>query len=294
MPKPELDGLDVAELALELVPGSGRPYPMTEGLQSRVFGIDVGAERYVLRIGLGRAGFDKDAHAAATFGGPDLPIPQVRTIGEVGPYAYCLSRRLAGSPVNRLAPETLPPVVAALDATLRNVWGRDVSRSNGFGMFDHTGNGAYPTWQDYLLDPVPVRVAAGRGRVPPGLVESLHRYVADSAADCPPGRSLLHGDYGSDNTLTDGHTITGVLDWELAGYGDWLHDVAGILQWEGGEPCMTALARRLRRGLPRDAGTWRRIDCYRARICLAELAWGPEPTLDWIVDVAGSIVGRSH
>lgn len=292
MPKPELADADVIELAARLVPGSDRPYPMTEGLQSRVYGIDADVERYVLRIAGGRAGFDKDAYAAGAFGGSGLPIPAVEAIGDVGRYVYCLSRRLPGRPVNQIAPDTLAPVTDALDATLRRMWARDVGRSNGFGLFDGSGDGTFTSWQEYLTDPTPVQVAVTAGRAPQGLAESLHRRVVDRAQDCPTGRGLLHGDFGSGNTLTDGCTVTGVLDWELAGYGDPLHDVAEILQWEGGEPCMTALARQLRRSLPSDADTRRRIGCYRARLCLAELAWGADETLDWMVDAAAALVAE--
>lgn len=289
MPEPDPTDLDVAELAARLVPGSRPPHPLAEGLESRAFGIDAGAERYVLRIGVGRTSFDKDAYAAAAFGGPGLPIPAVETVGTAGAFAYCLSRRLPGTPVNQLGAAALPPVIAALGETLRVVWAQDVGDSTGFGMFDGTGNARYPSWHAYLVDAAPAGAAAARG-VRASLVERLHRLVVERAPDRPPTRSLLHGDFGSGNVLTDGRAVTGVLDWGLAGYGDHLHDVAEILQWEGGEPGMTALARHLRRSLPDDPDTWRRIDCYRARICVGELAWGPEATLDWMTGVATSLV----
>lgn len=242
----------------------------------------------MLRVGTSRTAFEKDAYAAATFAAPGLPIPEVVAIGELGPYAYCLARRLPGTPVNQLAADVLPQVADALVATLRRLWTADVGASTGFGMFDHTGDGAYASWRDYLVDPAPVRAAVDERHVPSRLADGLHAYVVDRVDDCPGERALLHGDFGSANVLTDGRAVTGVLDWELAGYGDPLHDVAEILQWEGGEPCMSALAQQLRRTLPADG--WRRVTCYRARICLDELAWGPEATLRWMLDTATAIV----
>ena len=44
---------------------------------------------------------------------------------------------------------------------------------------------------------------------------------------CPEEHKLVHGDFGSNNVLTDGQKITGVLDWDCALYGDPLFDVAG-------------------------------------------------------------------
>lgn len=290
MPKPTVADDQITELAAALVPGSPPPFAMTEGLKSRAFGIVTGSERYVLRVGATRDGFDKDAHVANLLADSDLPIPDVLAIGDVGEHVYCLSRRLPGFPVNDVAPNDLSPLTDALHATLRRVWAHDVAGSTGYGMFDGDGVGAFASWHDYLTDRSPVHAAATRHGVPRGLAEDLYVLVVEQAGDCPEERALLHGDFGSANALTDGRSITGVLDWELAGYGDPLHDVAEILQWEGGEACMTSLARRLRRGLPTDADSRRRIDCYRAKLCLVELAWGAEETLAWMVGLGEALV----
>ncbi|HEY6740395.1 MAG TPA: phosphotransferase [Actinopolymorphaceae bacterium] len=212
MPKPDLDGLDVDRLAEVLLPGSGRPYPMNEGLESRVYGIDVGTERYVLRIGSDRRSYDKDAYVASSFADAGLPVPPVVAIGEVGPHAYCLTPRLPGAPVNRVAPDALESMTAAVAAMLQIVWAQDVSQSSGFGMCDHAGNGEFTSWHDYLLDDSPVQAASERPRVPRPLLDRLYGYIGERAGRCPETRGLLHGDFGSGNVLVEGTTVTGVLD----------------------------------------------------------------------------------
>jgi hygromycin-B 4-O-kinase len=288
MRKPALDGIDLAQFTETLVPGASNPHPMAEGLRCRAFGIEAGSERYVLRIASDDRGFGKDAYAARTFRG--LPVPEVVAMGDLGEHAYCLTRRLPGATVNRLSEPELPPVVQALDAMLTKIRSVDVTGSAGFGRFDGSGAGAFPTWRDYLLDPAEAIRAGDRAFVPAGLAEALHRYVIDRVDDCPEIRCVFHGDFGSDNVLTDGQAITGVLDWELAGYGDPLHDVAGMLLWDGTQPCMTAQGEHLRRVYGSDPVRWRRIDCYRARLCLAELAWSDERSARWIVGVAQKLL----
>lgn len=287
MAKPALDGIDLTALTRTLLPDAGPPYPLGEGVRSRAFGLDAGTERYVLRIGTDARGFAKDAYAARAF--PGLPVPEVVEIGEVGPYVYCLSRRLPGRTVHAVPTDELGPVLPAVGETLAALWATDVAGTTGYGLFDGSGAGAAPTWRAYLLDQGPVRDADRRG-IPARLVDGLCRIVADRVDDCPEDRRLLHGDFGSDNALTDGRRITGVLNWELAAYGDPLHDVAEMFQWDGVDPCMTAQAAWFRRTLPAHDLDSRRLACYRARLCLMELAWGDASTHEWTLGVAARLL----
>ncbi len=42
----------------------------------------------------------------------------------------------------------------------------------------------------------------------------------------------MHGDFGHDNLLIDDGTVSAVLDWGEARYGDPLHDVAWLNVWD--------------------------------------------------------------
>ena len=55
--------------------------------------------------------------------------------------------------------------------------------------------------------------------------------LAELVPLCPEERSLVHGDYGFDNVLSDGAKITGVIDWGGSKYGDFLFDVAWLSFW---------------------------------------------------------------
>ncbi len=47
----------------------------------------------------------------------------------------------------------------------------------------------------------------------------------------PTHKWLMHGDYGYNNLVSDGETITGVLDWAEARLGDYLYDIANLDYW---------------------------------------------------------------
>lgn len=94
---------------------------------------------------------------------------------------------------------------------------------------------------------------------------------------CPPP-VLVHLDYHLLNVLTDGETVTGVIDWENVRLGSARHDVARTLSILCADPNVRALPRPLRRTVR----TFRRgyLEGYRSRAgpgSLAELA----PFLAW-------------
>ena len=60
-------------------------------------------------------------------------------------------------------------------------------------------------------------------------------------------RNLVHGDFGSNNVLYDGTSITGVIDWSEGHDGDPLYDVANIFFWRTWLDCMDLLASFLER-----------------------------------------------
>jgi hygromycin-B 4-O-kinase len=81
----------------------------------------------------------------------------------------------------------------------------------------------------------------------------------------------VHGDFGSNNVLTDGRCITGVIDWEEALIGDPLFDLAGVLFWRPWLECMEQQARFFETRCPDALGQVDRLLCYQLRIGLEEI-----------------------
>ncbi len=63
---------------------------------------------------------------------------------------------------------------------------------------------------------------------PDPLIDLGLRHLAEAAPGPPERAVLVHGDLGPGNVLHDGHTVTGLCDWELAHVGDPMEDLAWI------------------------------------------------------------------
>jgi hypothetical protein len=103
------------------------------------------------------------------------------------------------------------------------------------------------------------------------LLKELITAFTSLAKHCPEERYLVHGDFGSNNVLTDGRSITAVLDWDEAKYGDPLFDVATAYFWSSWLDCMAAQAAYYNACLSAIPGYQERIVCYQLRIGLAEV-----------------------
>ena len=85
---------------------------------------------------------------------------------------------------------------------------------------------------------------------------ALECLLADVATLSGTPRPHRTGDFGSNNVLTDGSRITGVLDWSEAMIGDGMYDVANILFWRTWLACMEQQAQYFE--CPRGMGQHRR------------------------------------
>lgn len=177
---------------------------------------------------------------ASQYAGPDLPIPAVYGIGQIGDRWWCISQRMPGGHLDELNAEELEvalPSVAAMLRALRSVTSENTS---GYGGWDANGNGRFKSFADQLLD-VAIDVPGDRGggwsvrlRLHPraqsvfeagiSKLESLIPYV-------PSVRQLIHQDTINYNVTMAGNQISGIFDWGCAMWGDALYDLAWFRFW---------------------------------------------------------------
>lgn len=272
--KPKLSHQAIASsLERDLGPISAWTF-VSEGEESQVFGIQLADEDFILRINSRAESFHKDAFCYRHFASGSLPIPQILSIGAIDDHAYCLSRRAAGKTLQDLSPRELPAIVAEVDAVMRAIAAASLRGTEGFGRFDTDGTGECTSWHDFLaavVDPRQYDWKRCETTIDRRWSDRHLRRLVELVPECPETRGLVHGDFGSNNVMTDGLAITGVIDWSEALFGDPLYDVANIFFWRPWLACMEAQSRYFEENRPDVTGNNRVLRCYQLRIGLQQV-----------------------
>lgn len=253
--------------------------PITEGEESRVFGND----DFILRVNKDIEGFRKDDFIRNTFAGAELPIPEIIAIGRLADgNAFCISRRAKGRTLQDLSTGELPLVLDAVARVMAVIAKRHPAAPSGFGRFDASGAAPHVSWREFLLHPVTLD---WQGAKLDEDVDHLIELLQELAGHCPEHHALVHGDFGSNNLLTDGKDITAVIDWSEALYGDPLYDLANILFWRPWLACMEFQARWFEAHRPELLKQAARLRCNQLHIGLGQV-WasalaGHDRDRDW-------------
>jgi hygromycin-B 4-O-kinase len=268
--KPTLTAAEVSALLEERL--GERPTSverLVEGLESQAFRLQLGDEELVVRVNPSSRGFEKDRWAYDHLRGR-VPVPRVVELGSLDDrYAYCLTECAPGETLEALAPREAANLVGAVADIWRAIAATDVSSIKGFGDFEPDGQAPAASWGEVLQ----MTLDRGRASRLTGAGAVLEAY-AGLVERCPEEHALIHGDFGSNNVVSDGPLIRAVLDWENAMVGDSLYDVANTYFWATHLACMELQAGYFGRSLPRLPAFKARILCYSLRIGIEEACDG--------------------
>lgn len=246
---------------------------LVEGEESQAFSFKEKNEEYVLRVHISAEGFKKDAYCFQKFVSEKIPIPEVLKVGSVdSDHSFCISKKIPGVTLQESSEEAIDKLLVPTDVVLSAIHGTDISSTSGFGDFDSAGKGKYSNWRDFLtaaLEPENNQWDDVRKQSDSKLIDDIMREFVSLLSYCPEERQLLHADFGSNNVLTDGIRITGVLDWEEAKYGDPLFDMGEF--WSTWLMCVRKQSeywQKTKSGLPYYQ---ERKRCYDLRTALVEI-----------------------
>ena len=272
-------------------------YPLAGGFWSSSYSFSHAGRELVLRFGANRDWFEAD-RAAAAFGSPDLPVPEVVEVGAAFGGFYAISVRSHGVNLEDVRPDqkdAAGPMLAALLAALLRVpkspdlsvgWhGRPLARDL--------------TWRDSLLERLvddPRQEVHGWRAVLAERSDIDRVYRAAEARvhelidACPERRDLIHGDLLHANVLVteDASRPCAVFSWKRSLRGDFLFDTAWCTFcgpiWYPGIAAADPWGRIRREPSVRDdAEAWVdapvRHHCYELHTGLTALAWNV-----WVAD----------
>ena len=192
---------------------------------------------------------------------------------------YSLALRIPGKTLMQLRKaneQTEDDIAAATEQLidiLQAILEIDVSTYTGFGTFDMDLNGAHKTWCDYLLSKLVHRhVLSWREtivneediKIYDSLVEQINALIKQIP---DTKKSLVHGDFGEGNVLFENGSVTGIIDWGGAKWGDHLYDVAIFDMWTP----QYELVAKYKQKYPDFESFDQRIRCYQLIMILSAL-----------------------
>ncbi|GAB2600453.1 phosphotransferase family protein [Kribbella endophytica] len=217
----------------------------------------VAGETYYYKSGPGMPAEAKACALATTAG---VPAPQV----VASTPQYLIQRAVPGAPIEPSNTAVLTSLGHAL-AKLHQVQG------NGFGLLSAP---LLPTWKAWLTN----QVTSLQTLVDAGLLPETHRArLADLVANIvlePKHPALLHGDLHPRHVYAANDTLTAIIDWGDALYGDPLFDLARF-SIAGPAPTtavLTAYGVALTPDVDRTFALYRAL--WSAIVCQAELEAG--------------------
>jgi len=215
--------------------------PIKEGETSQAFSFSSKAGEFVIRVRSACAaqarkdGFEKDKYAYEHFDSENIPVPCMFQMGRLNDQlCYAITEKAKGKIIDYFTKDEVRTFMLAQIETLDAIHNFDVSNTSHFGDWDSQGHARKASWKEYLLQLVDdFSVFEDKESILKcDVIETVLARFTELIDYCPNIRHLVHGDFGFNNVLSDGKRITGVIDWELSKYGDFLYDAAWLSFWE--------------------------------------------------------------
>lgn len=251
------------------------------GEGSQAFSFCANDAEYIIRVNTRNYSFLKDLYASKNFRSEKIPVPRIVEIGMIDDkYYYAISEKAPGRRLDKLSQEEQAVILPKLFETIEIIHSIDVSNAKGYGEWNAKGQAPYKSWNEFVTS-IEGRVTGKHDG--PNLFETtilekevwerVYAEITTLLPFCSEDRTLLHGDCGFDNVLSDGSRITGVIDWGESMYGDFLYDYAWLSYWSNDRARGKTLKEYYFRKNINHTNFDERMRCYELHIGLGALGF---------------------
>jgi hygromycin-B 4-O-kinase len=249
MIKPELTA--TAQSILEQHYKSSEPVstlaPLKGGEWSAAYKFSFESSDFVIRLSHTAENFYRDK-IASQWSSPNLPVPQIITIDRYQNQHYAITPFFYGEAFEDLSAADLEQTIPDFLSMMTTLQSVNLDSFVGYGTITPTGNGAFSSWAEALLDvnsDRPDNLIHGWKKTLAETPEAYEKYerfylqLEKLVPYCPEQKRLIHSDLLYQNLLVHNHKISAVLDWGCAMVGDPVYDIAIFAFFEPWFPAFT-------------------------------------------------------
>jgi hygromycin-B 4-O-kinase len=249
------------------------------GWFSQVFSFVAGEKVFIIRLNPYEEDFFKDRFAFNHYAGPGLLVPRIVQLGRFDRrYFYAITERCKGRTLLDFDDQVQRQMVPALFEILDRIQLTDISKTEGWGLTNSEGRGMFCSWSEYLLSLFNQkfifnwRALAHNTFLEEVVFEAAYAAMQALIPSCQKEKSLVHGDFGPHNLVSDGKVITVVLDWADSRLGDYLYDIAYLDYWSEEIPYAELWHQRAIAQGKQEPNFYERIRCYQFHNVLNDMA----------------------
>lgn len=213
--------------------------PIEMGELSKVFSFEWNGHAYVAHFKETKDSLVKANYIYQTYGSR-LPIPKVIEVEELDGIFISITEKAAGKPISTFSPVQQEFILRDVARQLVKLGQLDINQTLGYGWISPKGKTTSTSWTEtiekfFAIDPDDFYQDWTRLYEESFLERPLFEEGFSSMMKllryAPKSPLLVHGDFHLGNMLSDGNKVTGIVDWEMAMYGDFMMDVAGLHFW---------------------------------------------------------------
>lgn len=240
--KPEMT-LDMAVSHLKHIEGESvmNVTPIEMGELSKVFSYRKDDADYVIHFKDHKDSLHKVFKIYDMYGEQSLPIPRIHKVGRVENIHFSISDRVSGTPISALEPTQIRALIPDIVHQFMRIRQVHVADSHeGYGWITPEGKAVHRSWLDYItsvFDEEQEGFYHGwhnlyeNSFLEKEFFEEIYQTMIEQIHYSPPERYLVHGDFHLGNMLGENESVTGIVDWEMAMFGDFMLDVSVLHMW---------------------------------------------------------------
>ncbi|MBS4179059.1 phosphotransferase family protein [Lederbergia citrea] len=210
------------------------------GELSKVFSYKHHDKGYVIHFNSNGERFEKDQYLYKSFSSQGLPMPRIVESGKVDDIHFSIAEKAPGQVFVSLPESEIKMILPDLINKFTKMAQVPVVQSEKYGWIESSGNGTYSSWIEFI-DSFFGEEQTGfwnhwytlfeSSFLEREFFEGIYTTMIDLAKCSPKERYLVHGDFHLGNMLTDGDSVTAIIDWEMAMYGDFMFDLGTMHFW---------------------------------------------------------------